>query len=83
MTKFADGIPGDPGRPRGSRNRLNKLLDDALGGDHIASSEMSPEEAEALTSVFETHRRAFELVTQEQRVEKLEAEVREFHKKLQ
>jgi hypothetical protein len=134
MTKFADNNPGGPGRPRGSRNRLNKLLDemagghaeellrkmidDAQGDDHIArrallnrvwkgtkgrpvaldlpeirtaadlvaahavvlegvaSGEMSPEEAEALTSVFETYRRAFELVAQESRIVRLEKELR-------
>ena len=140
MTKFADGNPGGPGRPRGSRNRLNKLLDEMAGGhaeellrkmigdaqaddriarrallnrvwkgakgrpvtldlpeiktaadlvaahavvlEGVASGEVSPEEAEALTSVFETYRRAFELVRQEERVTKLEEEVRGFYKKL-
>ncbi len=140
MTKFAEGNPGGPGRPRGSRNRLNRLLDEMAGGhaeqllrkmiddaqgddavarrallnrvwkstkgrpvaldlpeirtaadlvaahavvlEGVASGEVSPEEAEALTAVFETFRRAFDLVRHEERVSKLEEEVRGFYKKL-
>ena len=133
MSKFQKGNPGGPGRPRGSRNKMNLLLDeiaegeaprmlrkliaDADGGDRVSTrlvlnrvwsvpkgraialelpavraprdllaahaavaaalgaGTLTPQEGAALASVLETHRRAFELVSQETRVEELETEV--------
>ena len=140
MPKFQKGHPGGPGRPRGSRNVANVLLDQiaidgaekmvrkmieiAAHGDRvaarlvlnriwsapkgrsvqidlppikspadlvtahasvvaaIAAEEITPQDGAALASVLETHRRAFELVAQDERVEKLEAEVRALREKL-
>ncbi|MCX7365849.1 MAG: DUF5681 domain-containing protein [Alphaproteobacteria bacterium] len=140
MPKFQKGHPGGPGRPRGSRNIANVLLDQlaidgaekmvrkmieiAADGDRvaarlvlnrvwatpkgrsvqidlppikspadlvhahaavvasIAAEEITPQDGAALASVLETHRRAFELVAQEERVEKLEAEVRLLRERL-
>ena len=42
----------------------------------IAAQEITPQDGAALSAVLETHRRAFELVGQEKRVEVLEAQVR-------
>ena len=140
MPKFEKGHPGGPGRPRGSRNVANVLLDQlaidgaekmvkkmieiAADGDRvaarlvlnriwsapkgrsvqidlppikspadlvhahaavvasIAAEEITPQDGAALASVLETHRRAFELVAQEERVETLEAEVRVLRERL-
>ena len=140
MPKFQKGHPGGPGRPRGSRNIANILLDQlaiegaekmvkkmieiAADGDRvaarlvlnriwsapkgrsvqidlppikspadlvhahaavvasIAAEEITPQDGAALASVLETHRRAFELVAQEERVETLEAEVRVLRERL-
>jgi hypothetical protein len=137
MAKFAKG---NPGRPVGSRNTINRVLDQlaldgaetlvkkmiesAAGGDRaaarlvlnriwsaprgrsvrialppirqpddlvaahavvvaaIASQEITPQDGAALASVLETHRRAFELVGQEKRVETLEAQLRQLKAKL-
>lgn len=131
---FKKGDPGGPGRPRGSRNAVNLILDqlaidgaetmvkkmiEAAGeGDRvaarlvlnriwsapkgrsigielpairkpadllaahakvteaIAAETITPQDGAALSAVLETHRRAFELCAQEERVEKLETEVR-------
>lgn len=140
MTQFQKGHPGGPGRPPGSRNAVNLLLDhlaaggaeavvrkmiEAAGeGDHaaarlvlsriwsvprgravqielpaigtpadllaahaavaaaIAAQTITPQDAAALSTVLETHRRAFELVAQQEHVEKLEADIRALREKL-
>ena len=56
MAKFQKGNPGGPGRPlgsgsAGSRNAVNRLLDDLVSDDGAA-----------LSAVLEAPRRAFELV---------------------
>ncbi len=133
MSKFQKGNPGGPGRPRGSRNAVNLILDQlavegaeamvkkmieaASGGDRVAArlvlgriwsapkgrsvpidlpeivtpadlvrahaavmtaigdETITPQDGAAIAAVLETHRRAFELVAQETRVEKLEEEL--------
>jgi hypothetical protein len=140
MAKFEKGNPGGPGRPAGSRNTVNRLLDDLVNDDAeaivrkmieaasdgdrvaarlvlnrvwsaprgrpvqlalppirqpadlvaahavvvaaIAAQEITPQDGAALSAVLETHRRAFELVGQEKRVEALEAQVRHLKAKL-
>lgn len=140
MPKFEKGHPGGPGRPRGSRNAVNRLLDQlaegeaevvvrkmldaAAEGDRVAArlvlsriwsapkgravaielpeirtpadlldahaavvkaiadQTITPQDGAALASVLETHRRAFELVAQEEKVEELEADVRRLKGKL-
>ncbi|MBS0547543.1 MAG: hypothetical protein JSR24_07330 [Proteobacteria bacterium] len=42
----------------------------------VSAQRITPQEASALASVFESHRRAFELVSQEVKVEALEDKVR-------
>ena len=137
MAKFQKG---NPGRPAGSRNAVNRVLDQlaidgaetlvkkmieaAADGDRvaarlvlnriwsspkgrsvqialppirqpadlvaahaavvaaIAAQEITPQDGAALSAVLETHRRAFELVGQEKRVEALEAQVRRLKAKL-
>jgi len=141
MAKFEKGNPGGPGRPRGSRNAVNllldqlavgsaealvqKMIDAAAGGDRVAArlvlnriwsapkgravsvalpeiktpadllaahaavsaaisaGTLTPQDGASLASVLETHRRAFELVKQEQEVAALEAEVSALRGKLQ
>ena len=136
MGKFQKGHPGGPGRPRGSRNSVNMMLDQlaeadaetmvkkmiehANGGDRVAArmvlnriwaapkaralnielpeirtpadllaahaavaaavtaGNITPQDGVALSSMLETHRRAFELIAQEKDVEALEREVRTF-----
>jgi hypothetical protein len=140
MPKFAKGHPGGPGRPRGSRNAVNLILDQlavaeaetmvkkmievANGGDRVAArlvlnriwsapkgrsveielpeiktpadlvaahaavvaamaaQSITPQEGAAISAVLETHRRAFELCVQEERVAKLETEVRRLRAKI-
>jgi hypothetical protein len=140
MAKFEKGNPGRPGRPVGSRNTVNRLLDGLVNNDAetivrkmieaasdgdrvaarlvlnrvwsaprgrpvqlalppirqpadlvaahaavvaaIAAQEITPQDGAALSAVLETHRRAFELVGQEKRVEALEAQVRHLKAKL-
>ena len=140
MAKFEKGNPGGPGRPRGSRNVVNQVLDRlaeadaesmvrkmieaANEGDRVAArlvlsriwsapkgravaielpeirtpadlldahaavvkaiadQTITPQDGAALASVLETHRRAFELVAQEEKVEELEADVRRLKGKL-
>jgi len=135
MPRFEKGNPGGPGRPRGSRNTVNAILDQlavegaetmvkkmieaADGGDRVAArlvlsriwsapkgravaielpeirtpadllvahaavmkaiadQTITPQDGAALSSVLETHRRAFELVAQQQKVEALERQVRQ------
>jgi hypothetical protein len=141
MPKFQKGNPGGPGRPRGSRNAVNLMLDQlavegaeamvkkmieaASDGDRVAArlvlnriwsapkgravtiglpeiktpsdllaahaavagaisaGTLTPQDGASLSSVLETHRRAFELVAQENSVAQLEAEVRSLRGKLQ
>ena len=140
MPKFEKGNPGGPGRPRGSRNTVNAILDQlavegaetmvrkmvevANEGDRVAArlvlyriwsapkgrsvtielpdihtpadllaahaaivkaiadQTITPQDGAALSSILETHRRTFELVAQEQRVETLEADVRQLKGRL-
>ncbi len=134
MPKFEKGNPGGPGRPLGSRNSVNQILDElavegaetlvkkmievAGEGDRVAArmvlsriwaapksrtvpvempeiraprdllaahtavssalaaGTITPQEAASLASVLETHRRAFELVVQQEYVVKLEEGLR-------
>ena len=136
MPKFEKGHPGGPGRPRGSRNAVNLLLDQmaegdaetmvrkmieaASDGDRVAArlvlsriwsapkgrplqvelpdirtpadllaahaavatavsdGRLTAAEGASLSTMLETHRRAFELIAQEKDVEALEREVRTF-----
>ncbi|MFI5001218.1 MAG: DUF5681 domain-containing protein [Reyranellales bacterium] len=140
MPKYQKGHPGGPGRPRGSRNAVNVILDQlavegaetlvkkmievAAEGDRvaarlvlnriwsaprgrpveielpeiktpadlvtahagvvaaIASESITPQDGAAISAVLETHRRAFELCVQEERVEKLETELRRLKARL-
>jgi hypothetical protein len=140
MARVHKGNPGGPGRPAGSRNAVNRTLDNlvsddaesivrkmieaAADGDRvaarlvlnriwsapkgrpvqvklppikqpadlisahaavaaaIAAQEITPQEAAALSAVLETHRRAFELVGQEERVEALETQGRHLRAQL-
>ncbi len=140
MGKFKNGHPGGPGRPRGSRNAINLMLDKqaetdagtmvaamvkaASEGDRVAArlvlnriwstprgraanvdlppiktpedllaahaavaaaitaGTITPHEGVGLASMLETHRKAFELVAQEKRVEVMEAELRSYRKQL-
>lgn len=140
MPKFQKGNPGGPGRPVGSRNKVNLLLDQvasegaeavvkkmmevATDGDRVAArlvlnriwsapkgrpvqidlpdigtpadlvaahaavvsamaaQTITPQDGAAIAAVLETHRRAFELLGQEERVEALEAEVRSLRERL-
>jgi hypothetical protein len=140
MPPFPKGNPGGPGRPRGSRNKMNQLLDQlaeadaekmvrrmievANEGDRVAArlvlsriwaapkgravavelpkikkpadllkahaavasaiavGTLTAQDGAALSAMLETHRKAFELVSQEERVERLEGEVRAFKKKV-
>ena len=139
MAKFQKGDAGGPGRPAGSRNTVNRLLDQlavegaetmvkkmieaASDGDRvaarlvlnriwsaprgrpvqielprierpadlvaahaavvaaIAAQQITPQEGAALSAVLETHRRAFELVSQEARVDVLETQMRQLKEK--
>ena len=140
MPKFKQGHPGGPGRPRGSRNAVNLILDQlavggaedmvkkmieaASGGDRVAArlvlsriwsapkgraleidlpeiktpadlveahavvasaisdQRLTPQDGAAIATVLESHRRAFELVVQEARVQKLEQELPQLKKNL-
>ena len=136
MPKFEKGHPGGPGRPRGSRNAVNRLLDQlaegeaevvvrkmldaAAEGDRVAArlvlsriwsapkgrpidvelpdirtpedllvahaavaaavgdGRLTPQEGASLSTMLETHRRAFELVVQEQKIDQLDDRLREY-----
>jgi hypothetical protein len=140
MGQFQKGHPGGPGRPRGSRNAVNLMLDQlaeggaeavvkkmieaASEGDRVAArlvlsriwsapkgraldivlpeietpedlvkahgvvvaamadQRITPQDGAAIASVLESHRRAFELVSQEKRVQKLEKELPQLKKNL-
>jgi hypothetical protein len=141
MPKFQKGNPGGPGRPKGSRNVANVILDQlategaekmvrkmieiAADGDRVAArlvlsriwaapkaravpielpeinkpadlveahamvvaalsaGTLTTDEAAAISAVLETHRRAFELVAQESKIEELETKVRRLKADLQ
>jgi hypothetical protein len=140
MPKFEKGHPGGPGRPRGSRNAINRLLDQiaegeaetvvrkmldvASGGDRVAArlvlsriwsapkgrpidvelpeihtpedlldahaavatavgdGRLTPQEGASLSTMLETHRRAFELVAQEQKIDQLDDRLRRYKDEL-
>ena len=140
MPKFEKGHPGGPGRPRGSRNAINrlldqlaegeaetvvrKMLDDAVEGDRVAArlvlsriwsapkgrpievelpdirtpedllvahaavsaavgdGRLTPQEGASLSAMLETHRRAFELVAQERKIEQLDDRLRRYKDEL-
>jgi hypothetical protein len=136
MPKFEKGHPGGPGRPRGSRNAVNLMLDQvaeegvaaivrkvmaaATEGDMQAArlvlgrawtaprgrplqvelpaidtpedllaahaavaaavndGRLTAPEGASLSTMLETHRRAFELVAQEAKIDQLDARVRRY-----
>ena len=136
MPKFEKGHPGGPGRPRGSRNVVNLLLDKlaegeaetmvskmieaAAGGDRVAArlvlsriwsapkgrplqvelpdirtpadlrashaavatavsdGRLTAQDGASLSTMLETHRRAFELVAQEAKIDQLDARLRTY-----
>ncbi len=136
MPKFEKGHPGGPGRPRGSRNVVNQLLDRlaegeaetmvskmieaAAGGDRVAArlvlsriwsapkgrplqvelpeirtpadllaahaavaaavsdGRLTAQDGASLSTMLETHRRAFELVAQEAKIDQLDARLRQY-----
>ena len=140
MSKFEKGHPGGPGRPSGSRNVVNllldqlaeaeaetmvrKMIDAASGGDRVAArlvlsriwsapkgraiqvelpeidtpedllaahaavaaavsdGRLTAQEGASLSTMLETHRRAFELVAQERTIDDLDSRVREYRDEL-
>jgi hypothetical protein len=136
MAKFEKGNPGGPGRPRGSRNIVNqvldrlaeadaesmvrKMIDAANEGDRVAArlvlsriwsapkgralqvelpeirtpadllvahaavaaavsdGRLTAQDGASLSAMLETHRRAFELVAQEQKIEQLDDRLRQY-----
>ncbi|MEI6200945.1 MAG: DUF5681 domain-containing protein [Enhydrobacter sp.] len=140
MSKFEKGNPGGPGRPRGSRNAVNLMLDEvaeegvaaivrkvmaaATEGDMqaarlvlgrawtapkgrplqvelpaidtpddllaahgavaaaVSDGRLTAAEGASLSTMLETHRRAFELVAQERTIDNLDSRVREYRDEL-
>ena len=140
MPKYEKGHPGGPGRPRGSRNAVNLMLDqvaeegvaaivrkvmaEATEGDMqaarlvlsrtwtapkgrplqvelpeidtpddllaahgvvaaaVSDGRLTAQEGASLSTMLETHRRAFELVAQEQMIDDLDSRVREYRDEL-
>ncbi len=136
MAKFEKGNPGGPGRPRGSRNIVNqvldrlaeaeaesivrKMIDAANEGDRVCArlvlsriwsapkgralqvelpeirtpadllvahaavvtavsdGRLTAQDGASLSAMLETHRRAFELVAQEQKIEQLDDRLRQY-----
>ena len=136
MPKFEKGHPGGPGRPRGSRNVVNllldqlaeaeaetmvrKMIDAASEGDRVAArlvlsriwsapkgraievelpdirtpadllvahaavatavsdGRLTPQDGASLSTMLETHRRAFELVAQGQKIDQLDERLRQY-----
>jgi hypothetical protein len=136
MPKFEKGHPGGPGRPSGSRNVVNLLLDRlaegdaetmvrkmieaASDGDRVAArlvlsrigsapkgrplqvelpdirtppdllaahaavatavsdGRLTAQDGASLSTMLETHRRAFELVAQEAKIDQLDARLRQY-----
>jgi hypothetical protein len=134
MPKFEKGNPGGPGRPRGSRNSVNVVLDQVAGEDleaivrkvveialegdlraarlvlgrtwtapkgrplqvelpeiespadllaahgavaaAVSDGRLTAAEGASLSTMLETHRRAFELVAQEAKIDQLDARLR-------
>lgn len=54
----------------------------AVLADAVSDGALTAQDAASLSSMLESHRRAFELLQQEDRVERLEAEIRAFKQKL-
>lgn len=140
MPRFEKGHAGGPGRPRGSRNVVNllldqlaeaeaetmvrKMIDAASDGDRVAArlvlsriwsapkgraiqvelpeihtpadllaahgavatavsdGRLTPQDGASLASMLETHRRAFELVAQERKIEELDGRLRDYREEL-
>ena len=140
MPRFEKGHPGGPGRPRGSRNATNLLLDQiaegeaatmvrkmiesACEGDKAAArlvlgriwsapkgrpldidlpdiqdpedllfahaevvsavgeGRLTPQEGASLSALLDTHRRAFELVAQDQKIDQLDDRLRKYKDEL-
>jgi hypothetical protein len=136
MSKFEKGHPGGPGRPRGSRNAVNLLLDQLAEGEAetmvrkvmeaasegnlgaarlvlnriwsapkgrpshvelpdirtpadllaahaavataVSDGRLTAQDGASLSTMLETHRRAFELVAQEQKIDQLDARLRHY-----
>jgi hypothetical protein len=136
MPKFEKGHPGGPGRPRGSRNDVNLMLDQvaeegvaaivrkvmaaATEGDMkaarlvlgrawtaprgrplqvelpaidtpadllaahgavaaaVSDGRLTAAESASLSTMLETHRRAFELVAQDQKIDQLDQRLRQY-----
>jgi hypothetical protein len=136
MPKFEKGHPGGPGRPRGSRNAVNLMLDQvaeegvaaivrkvmaaAAEGDMqaarlvlgrawtapkgrplqvelpeidtpedllaahatvaaaVSDGRLTAQEGASLSTMLETHRRAFELVAQEAKIDQLDGRLRDY-----
>jgi hypothetical protein len=136
MPKFEKGHPGGPGRPRGSRNAVNLMLDQvaeegvaaivrkvmaaATEGDvsaarlvlsrawaapkgrplqvelpaidtpddllaahaavaaAVSDGRLTAQEGASLSTMLETHRRAFELVAQDQKIDQLDERLRQY-----
>ncbi len=140
MSKFEKGHPGGPGRPRGSRNAVNQMLDglaeaeagtvlrkildaaaegnaaaarlvmsriwaapkgramqielpeidtpDDLLAAHAAvaaavgDGRLTAQDGASLSTMLDTHRRAFELVAQEEKAVELDARLRKYREDL-
>jgi anti-sigma factor RsiW len=140
MPKFEKGHAGGPGRPRGSRNSVNLLLDQvaeggveaivrkvvevACEGDlaaarlvlsrtwsapkgrpiqielpdiqtpedlldahavvstAVSDGRLTAQDGASLSAMLETHRRAFELVAQERKIDQLDERVRDYRDEL-
>ncbi len=140
MPKFEKGNPGGPGRPRGSRNAVNQLLNQlvegeaetmvrkmieaASDGDRVAArlvlsriwaapkgralqvelpdirtpadlldahaavaaavsdGRLTAQDGASLSAMLETHRRAFELVAQEAKIDQLDDRVWQYKEAL-
>jgi hypothetical protein len=136
MSKFEKGHPGGPGRPRGSRNAVNLLLDrlaegeaetmarkvmEAASGGNLGAARLvlnriwsapkgrplqlelpdirtpadllaahaavatavsdgrlTAQDGASLSTMLETHRRAFELVAQEAKIDQLDERLRHY-----
>jgi hypothetical protein len=136
MPKFEKGHPGGPGRPRGSRNSVNVVLDQVAGEDveaivrkvveialegdlraarlvlgrtwtapkgrplqvelpeiespgdllaahgvvaaAVSDGRLTAAEGASLSTMLETHRRAFELVAQEAKIDELDGRLRRY-----
>jgi hypothetical protein len=140
MPRFEKGHPGGPGRPRGSRNIKNimldriaegeaetlvrKMIEIAAEGDRVAArlvlsrvwsaprgrpievelpeirtpddllvahaavvaavsdGRLTPQDGAGLSAMLETHRRVFELVAQDQKIDQLDERLRTYRDEL-